>query len=271
MLLRPSPGPGLRGFGLHVRPSLVLAYHGVGRHSRELDPHNLMVAPERLRRQLLTLRRRGYRFVRLTELARVLPEGERPADGMCAVTFDDGTVDNLLVAAPLLAELGVPATVFACPGLLGRDHFAMPAAAGVRLMDAEELRELARSPLVDVGSHTNEHADLSAASAEEAYREMSSSRQALEELLDRPVQSFAYPKCGYSPACPEAARRAEYTVAVTCGGRGGWRRYELARESIDSLDGRVGFALKSRGVFFALRDSAAGRVARRAIRPLRHG
>jgi peptidoglycan/xylan/chitin deacetylase (PgdA/CDA1 family) len=253
-----------------MQPALVLAYHGLGSYPRPLDPHNLMVDPVRFRQQLLMLRRRGYRFVRLAELARYLQEGKTPAAATCAVTFDDGTVDNLEVLAPLLAELEVPATVFACPGLLGTSHFEMPAAAGVRFMDAEELLELSRSALVDIGSHTNGHVVLSSASAEDAYREMVSSKQALEELLQTPVEAFAYPKCAYSPACPDAARRAGYSVAVTCGSRGGWRRFELARESIDSLDGRVSFALKSRSLYWPLWESLPGRLARAAARPLRH-
>jgi peptidoglycan/xylan/chitin deacetylase (PgdA/CDA1 family) len=216
-----------------------------------------------------TLHLRGYRFVSLRELAAHL-DGDAPSDGTCAVTFDDGTVDNLTMVAPLLAELAVPATVFVCPGLLGQDHFSMPAAAGVRLMDADELLELASSTLVEIGSHTSTHADLSSASAEEAYREMVSSKSALEDLLQQSVDAFAYPKCGYSLACPDAARRAGYTVAVTCGDLGGRRRFELAREAVDSLDGRIGFALKSRRLFWPLRGSPPGRLARAAVRPLRH-
>jgi peptidoglycan/xylan/chitin deacetylase (PgdA/CDA1 family) len=253
-----------------MKPALILAYHGLGSYPRSLDPHNLMVAPARFSRQIRALRRRDYRFVSLAQVAGTIDDGARPR-GVCAVTFDDGTTDNLEVLAPLLGELAVPATVFACPGLLGHSHFAMPAAAGVRLMDAGELRELASNPLIAIGSHTNEHADLSQASAQEAYNEMASSKMALEELLQSPIESFAYPKCGYSSECPDAARRAGYSVAVTCGARGGWRRFELARESIDSLDREVGFALKSRRLFTPLRESVPGRLARVAARPLRHG
>ncbi len=228
-----------------------------------------MVDPARFRRQVLTLRRRGYRFVSLSELARNLTEGRAPRGRTCAVTFDDGTLDNLELLAPLLAELRIPVTVFACPGLLGSSHFEMPAAAGVRLMNAEELRELSRSPLVEIGSHTNRHVDLSSASAEDAYLEMARSKRALEELLEQPVVAFAYPKCAYSDACPDAARRAGYAVAVTCGSRGGWRRFELARESINSLDERPSFALKSRGLYWPLRESLPGRLGRALARPLR--
>src|ERR1700691_127640 len=156
---------------LRKEPSLVLAYHGLGVHPRTMDPHNLMVPPARFRGQMQALLRRGYRFVSLSEFGRELSVSVS-GGGVCALTFDDGTVDNLEVGAPLLTELGIPATVFVCPGLLGEPHFAMPARAGVRLLDAEELRALAASPLVEIGSHTNTHVDLSAASLEEAHGEM---------------------------------------------------------------------------------------------------
>lgn len=228
-----------------------------------------MVDPGRFRGQLQTLRRRGYRFIRVSELAGALDAG-RPPSGICALTFDDGTLDNLDVVLPLLEEFAVPATFFVCPGLLGEPHSSFPPAAEVRLMTAEELRRLASSPLVEIGSHTSTHADLSLASEEDAHREMTSSREALQALLELPIDSFAYPKCAYSPACPAAARRAGYSVAVTCAGLGGWSAFELGRESVDTLDGRLGFALKSRGLFWPLHRSLPGRLARAAVRPLRH-
>src|SRR5438128_220927 len=95
-------------------------------------------------------------------------------------------------------------------------------------------------------------------------------RRQVLTLMRRPVNFFAYPKCGYSPSCPDAARRAGYLAAVTCAGLGGWRRFELTRVSIDSLDRRLSFALKSRGLFAPLRNSPPGKLARALARPLRH-
>jgi peptidoglycan/xylan/chitin deacetylase (PgdA/CDA1 family) len=228
-----------------------------------------MVDPARFRQQVSLLRRRDYRFIRLSELAWHLDRSSHPSR-TCVLTFDDGTVDALEVVAPLLEELDVPATFSPAQGS-SASRISTCLRRRVRLMNADQLRRLASVRLAEIGSHTNTHADLSAAGQQDAYREMSSSKRALEEILQQPVSSFAYPRCGYSPACPQAARRSGYSVAVTCGGLGGWRRFELARESVDSLDRRVGFALKSRGWFWPLHRSLPGRLTRAAIRPLRHG
>lgn len=250
-----------------ARP-LVLHYHGLGDVPRGLDPFDLMMPPEAFRAQVTLVKERGYRFVAQQELARMLAADES-VDGVCSITLDDGTADNATVLPPLLEELAVPATIFACPGLLGSDYPYTAPELGVRFMNRGELLDTAAHPLVEMGSHTREHSLLEQASAEEALTEMSASRAQLEDLLGRPVLSFAYPFCGYSPACPQAARRAGYTSAVTCGRRGGLDPFELRRESPSPKDGRLRFELKSRGVYNEVWEFGPVRLARAATRPLR--
>lgn len=249
---------------------LVLAYHALGVYSRRQDPHHLTIDPERFYAQALRLRARGLEFVSMSELGRRIHDG-RPLENVAALTFDDGSLDNLTILPAILDDLGVPATVFACPGLLGDPHPFLNPESGLRLMNAGELRELAANPRVEIGSHTSGHEDLSAAGAEEAYRELVRSREELEELLQSPVLSFAYPKGSYSPACPAAAERAGYLTAVTTGLGAPWLPYELPRACISTLDGRVTFELKTRGLYDGLWASPAGRVARHVVRPFRHG
>jgi peptidoglycan/xylan/chitin deacetylase (PgdA/CDA1 family) len=246
---------------------LVLAYHGVGDLERRHDPDGLVLPVAKLRAHVDLLRRRGYRFVKQAELARALGEGE--ADGLCSLTFDDGTQDNLDVLRPLLAELDVPATVFACPGLLGEPYPFTEPEAGVRFMTREELVELAADPRVEIGSHTREHVDLGDAGAEEALEEMTASRADLQAILGGEVVSFAYPNCSYSTACPEAARRAGYTSAVTCGAQGSLDPFELRRVSPNPIEGRLVFEMRVRGVYHRVRESMPIRVARAVARPVR--
>lgn len=242
------------------RGGVVLAYHGLGVVPRELDPHNLMLDPEVFRRQMLALKRRGCRFETVDGyVTRV--ERQESSSRSCVLTFDDGSSDALSVLAPILDELGLCATIYVCPGLLGQPHPYIEPEAGVRLLREQELVELARRPNIEIGGHTRLHVDLSNASLEEALEEMSATRIDLERLIDRPVTTFAYPFCTYSAACPAAAEQAGYRAAVTCGGRGGSALYELSRESVGPLDGRVSFALKSRGWFLPIRRARVGALA----------
>lgn len=248
---------------------LVVAYHGLAELPHRLDPNGLMVPPESFRRQIARLRRRGYGFVTQTEFAQRLKAGE-PLDDTCSLTFDDAPADNASTLVALLGELDLCATVFACPGLLGRPYPFVAAETEMRICTVEEIRILAANPRVEIGSHTRDHTELSRAGPEEAYAEMRGSREDLETMLGVEVRSFAYPSCGYSPACPAAAERAGYTSAVTCGPLGGLSAFELERASPSPGDGAWVFELKTRGVFFFVRDLPPMRVARWALRPLRY-
>ena len=88
------------------RPGVrILAYHRV---AEARDP--LAVGPDRFRRHMEVLLQSGLRVLRLDAALDVLAG---PVDEPCVcVTFDDGYRDTLEHAAPILRELGIPATVF---------------------------------------------------------------------------------------------------------------------------------------------------------------
>ena len=57
---------------------------------------------------------------------------------------------------------------------------------------------------------------------------------------------------------------------MTCGARGSWDPFQLKRETLHTPDGQVTFALKSRGLFYGIRETPPARLARWATRPYRH-
>jgi peptidoglycan/xylan/chitin deacetylase (PgdA/CDA1 family) len=257
--------------GLRTRPRpLVLAYHGIATVPRELDPTGLMCCPAAFRRHLGWLQGLGYRFVTQREFARLLRAGD-PMEGVCSLTLDDGSSDNYEVLPALLAEFGASATVFVSLDLLGRGYPFLPEQAGIRTLTEGELHRLADVADVEIGSHTNGHVSLADATDELAYREMSDSKLRLEQLLGRPVDSFAYPGGRFSPGCPAAAERAGYSSAVACGDAGGPGLYDLRRESPDQRDGRFVFGLKVRGVYYSVRDRPEVRALRALRRSVAHG
>jgi peptidoglycan/xylan/chitin deacetylase (PgdA/CDA1 family) len=96
---------------------VILLYHRVAEPS--LDPFELAVSERQFREHLDVLETLG-RVLPLEELV----FGAAGGDGThFAVTFDDGYHDNLAAAAPVLAQHGVPATVFVATAFVGGEPF----------------------------------------------------------------------------------------------------------------------------------------------------
>jgi peptidoglycan/xylan/chitin deacetylase (PgdA/CDA1 family) len=249
------------------RRSLILLYHGIGVANPRTDPGFLRVAPESFRAQLDLLVAAGFEFVTVAEFAE-RAEGQEPHPGLVALSFDDGMDDNHTVVLPMLQERGLRATVYVATGLIGKRNPWMTHEAGSRMMTVEELRDLVAAGF-EIGAHTVTHADLSKLDFESCLWEMTESRVALERMLKVPVRTFAYPFCHYSAVAVAAAQDAGFSAAVTCGGLGSWRRYELQRSLVSGKDGMPSFLLKLAGLHQPLFDSMPGRLGRAATRPLR--
>jgi peptidoglycan/xylan/chitin deacetylase (PgdA/CDA1 family) len=91
--------------------------------------------------------------------------------------------------------------------------------AGARLpsppgtLDEEGLRRLARSPLVEIGSHTTTHPVLPGLPSRALREELEGSRRALETIVDRPVRSLSYPFGEEDPSIRREAGRSGYDRA----------------------------------------------------------
>lgn len=89
----------------------ILCYHGVSLADEHEALPELYVPADHLRRRFETLRRGGYAVLPLGEALERLAAGTLPPRSV-ALTFDDGTRDFALLAAPMLAAFGFPATVY---------------------------------------------------------------------------------------------------------------------------------------------------------------
>ena len=91
---------------------LVLMYHHIDEGWS--DPGTLKVSPQHFAEQLEVLRREAHPL-HLEQLAEAVRAGQLPSRSV-VVTFDDGYLDNLVNAKPLLERYEVPATVFVAGG-----------------------------------------------------------------------------------------------------------------------------------------------------------
>ena len=86
----------------------VLMYH----HFDENVTADTVVSPARFREQMTALKNAGYTTVTLQQIADFVDHGVPLPEKAVLITMDDGYTSNLTVAAPILEELGMCATVF---------------------------------------------------------------------------------------------------------------------------------------------------------------
>jgi len=89
----------------------------------------------------------------------------------------------------------------------------LPVRPSHRLLTDDELRRLAQR--FTIGAHTLNHERLSLLDAAQQQAEIEGSRRHLESLLQRPVESFAYPYGVHDAHSLTAVRQAGFTHACT--------------------------------------------------------
>jgi len=103
-----------------VYGALILMYHSISDpvNAPWVFPRNQM-SPHAFERQMRFLSRHRC-VISMTQLAEWLEAGRDPNAGTVVITFDDGYVDNLVTAAPILQKYGLPATLFLPTGYVDR-------------------------------------------------------------------------------------------------------------------------------------------------------
>lgn len=193
----------------------ILAYHAIADLGNDPVLAEYGVPPRLFAAQLDALTAAGWNFVDLdTVLAALAGEG-LPRRALL-LTFDDAYVDLLEVAAPLMAERGVPGVVFVVAGQLGgtNEWDNKKRATTIDLLDADGLRAVAVQG-IEVGSHTITHRPLTKVPAGELEEEIAGAAERLEQAgLPRP-RTFSYPYGEWSPEIAAVARAAGYEASFT--------------------------------------------------------
>jgi hypothetical protein len=86
-----------------------------------------------------------------------------------------------------------------------------------RLLSAEELKNMAASPWLEIGSHCCSHPRLASLAAERQYDELSGSKAALEAIIAQQVRFLSYPygnQDDYTNKTKQLAVMAGYSAAI---------------------------------------------------------
>lgn len=191
-------------------PALILTYHAIERGDGPLT-----LDPDTFATHLDCIVQSGAQVVTVSALVDSLRAGVLSPRAV-AITFDDGIASVARVAAPLLAERGLVATMFCVAGHVGgRSDWssARGETRSLELATASELAQLARQGF-EIGCHGMTHAPITATDEQFLREEIVESRRMLEEIAGTKVRAFAYPYG--APPSDRARRLVETSYAAAC-------------------------------------------------------
>lgn len=192
----------------------ILMYHQIDQPPRRGTAlRGLIVAPSSFAWQMRMLRVMGYKGLSMRDLEPYL-RGEQQGK-VVGITFDDGYQNNLVHALPTLKANGFTATCYGVSSMVG----------GTNAWDAGKVEQ---KPLMtqkdwlawheagmDVGSHTQTHANLTELSDDTARQQIMQSKDELQQLLGAEVRHFCYPYGWFKPEHEDMVRAAGYVTATS--------------------------------------------------------
>lgn len=192
----------------------ILLYHSVQEHAPgSFGPW--AVGRQRFVDHMDTLVELGYTGLSIGELMDLKRAARPVPDKTVLVTFDDGFADFASSAWPVMRARGIPVTLYVTAGVLdGTSRWLEPMGAGqLPMLSTAAIRELADDG-VEIGAHSMTHPQLDCLGRELARREIIECKAALEMIVGRPVDSFAYPHGYHDRAVKKMVIDAGYTSAA---------------------------------------------------------
>ncbi len=184
----------------------ILMFH----HIRDPKPindkiqKNLSVSPIKFKIDLEWLRDHGYQTYSIDDLEGILSGQMKVSKKPVILTFDDGYEDNYQIAFQDLKSMGMVGNFYIITGAVGKPNY----------MTDAELQEMSRGKMT-LGSHTVSHPDLAKASLARQIKELTDSRDFLDNLLQKNITSLCYPSGKYTPLTLMVAKGLGYKTGTT--------------------------------------------------------
>lgn len=193
--------------------AVILSYHQVkGRTSRSVDMPVWL-----FERQMEALSASG-RVVSLDRAVDLLeaPPQDQPHQSAVVLTFDDGSIDFIEQALPVLEHFRLPVTLYLATAWTEQ---GVPFWEGDRPLSWGALREAVSTGLVSVQSHSHSHLLFDRESPAMLAQDLDRSIGLIEDNLGVEVRHFAYPKALPPSAAVEDEVRRRFRTAALDGTR----------------------------------------------------
>ncbi len=182
-------------------------YHSICENrSNNMHPYYVTdTSPQTFEAHMKYLHEEGYSSIVPEELLNILNSDKPNRKKLVVITFDDGYRNFYTRAFPILSKYNMKATVYLPTAYIGNQARSF---LGKECLTWTQARELQHSGII-FGSHTVTHSSLRHMPSADLERELSDSKDTIENELGTAVTSFAYPF-----AFPEEDRTFTQTLQI---------------------------------------------------------
>ena len=179
------------------------------------------------------------------------------------ITLDDGFEDNYSNAFPIFQRYNIPAMIYLATGLVGKTNqwMSVPTFSERKMLSWQQIKEMA-SQDIDFGSHTVSHPRLTELDDDCVGKELSESKQIIEQQLGQECKHFAYPYGLLTEKTRKLVAQAGFKTA--CSTRSGFNNTErdplilhrievFGDDSAWRLKQKIKFGSNEAGLFFPLK------------------
>lgn len=167
----------------------VLMYHSISVHIKKEKHNKWRVQPKDFEKQMNWFYKNNWKSFTISELI----ELDKIPEKSFVITFDDGFEDNFTNAFPVLQKYNFKATIYLVPNQKTNHWEEKNTSVLSNLLNNEQILQMQNSGLIEFGSHTLSHVNLSTITDEQLINELKESKKEVENITKKECKAFAYP------------------------------------------------------------------------------
>jgi peptidoglycan/xylan/chitin deacetylase (PgdA/CDA1 family) len=194
----------------------ILLYHQIGEMPTDDTNLDCFCSTTEFYQQMNFLKQSDYRVISLKMALDLAFNAKEINENYIVITFDDGCEKFYDTTFPILDSFNFPATVYPITGFLG-DIVTLKGKSypHLKILSESMLLELSNVG-VEIGAHTVNHLKLTETTEKEAKFQIKYSKEYLEQLLGKKIDSFSYPHGDYNTKTIRMVKESGFTNALTC-------------------------------------------------------